>query len=265
MSASPEQRSGHGEQPAHHRHRMLLRRQGLDGPPAALQRDPRHRFGMRVRRAGPEHRLQPRQAITEGLITAERADREVADRHVQPAQTLRIAQAPHGRPLPDGGHERGLNQVIGQSMVPRVRAQVYPNKPGRTRQNTPLAPQRGPSGSGHRSPEPPAQDPRSPAAAAPHGRTTGPTTRAAQSQPDSTGHRRHSGALLRQTAGSHERGSDDRQGPATAACPPRQGRCPHASVAASVQSASIFRSHKDGKPFSPHPGTPAGRRRCPSD
>ena len=46
------------------------------------------------------------------------ADREVADRRVQPAQPLRITQAPHSRPLPGGRHERGLNQVIGQGMVP---------------------------------------------------------------------------------------------------------------------------------------------------
>jgi hypothetical protein len=72
---------------------------------------------MRVRRPGPEHLLQPRQAITEGLIAAERADREVPDGRVQPAQTLGIVQAPHGRPLPGGGYERGLDQVIGQGMV----------------------------------------------------------------------------------------------------------------------------------------------------
>ena len=73
---------------------------------------------MRVRRRGPEHRLQPRQPVTEGLITAERADREIPDGRVQPAQTLPIAQAPQGRPLPGGRHERGLNQVISQGMIP---------------------------------------------------------------------------------------------------------------------------------------------------
>jgi hypothetical protein len=70
----------------------------------------------------------------------------------------------------------------------------------------------------------------------PYGRTTGPSSRAPWSQPDSTEPGRHSGALRRRAAGSHERG-DNRQGTATAACPPQQGRCV-CHVAASAESAS---------------------------
>ena len=46
--------------------------------------------------AGAGTDLQLRQAITEGAIAAERADRLVADGRLQPAKTLGIAQAPHG-------------------------------------------------------------------------------------------------------------------------------------------------------------------------
>jgi len=40
--------------------------------------------------------LQLGQAIMEGAIAAEHADRKVAGSRSQPAQTLGIAQAPHG-------------------------------------------------------------------------------------------------------------------------------------------------------------------------
>jgi hypothetical protein len=56
--------------------------------------------------------------------------------------------------------------------------------------------------------------------------------------PDSTAHRPQSGTPGHRAAGSRECGSDDRQGPATAACPPRQGRCLYAAIAGSVKSVS---------------------------
>jgi hypothetical protein len=75
------------------------------------------------------------------------------------------------------------------------------------------------------------------------------------SQPDSTEGRRHSGALRRQAAGSRERGSDDRQGTATAACPPRQAGARMPPSPHQQDQPHILRSRKNGKPFSPHPGS----------
>jgi len=156
---------------------------------------------------------------------------------VQPAQTLGIVQASHGRPLPGGGHERGLNQVIGQGMIPLgqgtgvaeqargVRVKTLPQLLSVILRDLLTA---------HLSLQCETRAVGGNSAAGQDHRTLIPGTGA---QPDSTRHRRQGGAPLRQAAGSHERGSDDRQGTATAARPPRQGRCPHATVAAAAESA----------------------------
>jgi hypothetical protein len=72
---------------------------------------------MSVRWRGPVAGLQERQAVAEGLITVERADREVPGGRSQPADALSLAQASHRRPVLRGGDERDLNQVLGQGAV----------------------------------------------------------------------------------------------------------------------------------------------------
>jgi hypothetical protein len=88
---------------------VLLRRQGLDGLPASLQCDRRYRLRMSVRWRRPGYGLQPGQVIAQGAVAAEACDGEIADCCLQPAQTLGIAQASHGGPLPGRCHECGLN------------------------------------------------------------------------------------------------------------------------------------------------------------
>ena len=138
----------HGEQPAHHRDRMLLRRQGLDGPPAPLHRDPRH---------GLRHECPLTEAGTGPPAAAGNRGRRSLRRNMLIARLPTVVCSQRRRWA--SRRHRTVDHCLAAAMnadwtrssararSPRVRTQAYPNKPGAYRQSSRQVRQHGPPGS----------------------------------------------------------------------------------------------------------------------